>query len=78
MLVQKIPDFIEKRVLEEYKELDLCWRHDDEVFSKLIAVLIPLSICIDLTPFEGRSAEIVRSRWRVNANDLLVFLISEL
>lgn len=43
MTVQKIPDFIEKRLLEEYKELSLCWRHD-EVFAKLTAVLFPLSI----------------------------------
>ena len=31
-------------LLEEYKELGLCWRHDDEAFSKLTAVLLPLSI----------------------------------
>ena len=41
---QKIPDFIEKRLLEEYRELGLCWRHDDEMFSKLTNVLFPLSI----------------------------------
>ena len=44
MSVIKIPDFIEKRLLEEYKEQGLCWRHDDDVFSKLTAVLLPLSI----------------------------------
>lgn len=31
-------------LLEEYKELGLCWRHDDEMLSKLTAVLFPLSI----------------------------------
>lgn len=31
-------------LLEEYKELGLCWRHDDQIRSKLTAVLLPLSI----------------------------------
>ena len=51
MLVQKIPDFIEKRLLEEYKELGLCWRHDDDVFAKLTAVLLPLSIAALTLPY---------------------------
>ena len=44
MSMKEFPDFIEKRLLEEYKEQGLCWRHDDEWFSKLTAVLLPLSI----------------------------------
>ena len=51
MPVQKIPDFIEKRLLEEYRELGLCWRHDDEMFSKLTAVLLPLSIAALTLPY---------------------------
>ena len=51
MSVKKIPDFIEKRLLEEYKELGLCWRHDDEMFSKLTAVLLPLSIAALTLPY---------------------------
>ena len=38
-------------LLEEYKELGLCWRHDDEVFSKLTAVLLPLSIAALTLPY---------------------------
>ena len=38
-------------LLEEYKELSLCWRHDDEVFSKLTAVLLPLSIAALTLPY---------------------------
>ena len=34
----------EKRLLEEYREQGLCWRHDDEMFSKLTNILLPLSI----------------------------------
>ena len=51
MSMKKIPDFIEKRLLEEYKELGLCWRHDDEWFSKLTAVLLPLSIAALTLPY---------------------------
>ena len=54
MSVQKIPDFIEKRLLEEYRELGLCWRHDDEVFSKLTAVLLPLSIAALTLPYYSK------------------------
>ena len=38
-------------LLEEYKELGLCWRHDDEMFSKLTAVLLPLSIAALTLPY---------------------------
>ena len=38
-------------LLEEYKELGLCWRHDDEVFAKLTAVLLPLSIAALTLPY---------------------------
>lgn len=44
MLVSKLPDFIENRLMEEYRELGLCWRHDDDWIAKLGAVLLPLSI----------------------------------
>ena len=49
--VQKIPDFIEKRLFEEYRELGLSWRHDSESFSKLTAVLLPLSIAALTLPY---------------------------
>ena len=51
MPVQKIPDFIEKRLLEEYREQGFCWRHDDEMLSKLTAVLLPLSIAALTLPY---------------------------
>ena len=38
-------------LIEEYKELGLCWRHDDEVFAKLTAVLLPLSIAALTLPY---------------------------
>ena len=38
-------------LLEEYKELGLSWRHDDEWFSKLTAVLLPLSIAALALPY---------------------------
>ncbi len=50
MLVRS-PDVIEQRLLEEYREQGLCWRHDDEVFSKLTAVLLPLSIAALTLPY---------------------------
>lgn len=51
MSAKKIPDFIENRLLEEYKELGLCWRHDDDWISKLSAVLLPLSIAALTLPY---------------------------
>ena len=42
---------MEKRWLEEYREQGLCWRHDDEWFSKLTAVLLPLSIAALTLPY---------------------------
>ena len=51
MSMKKIPDFIEKRLLEEYKEQGLCWRNDDQAFSRLTAVLIPLSIAALTLPY---------------------------
>ena len=51
MMVSKLPDFIEKRLLEEYRELGLCWRHDDEWISKWTAVLLPLSIAALTLPY---------------------------
>ena len=41
----------EKYLLEEYKEQGFCWRHDDDVFSKLTAVLLPLSIAALTLPY---------------------------
>ena len=38
-------------LLEEYKEQSLCWRHDDDIFSKLTAVLFPLSIAALTLPY---------------------------
>ena len=35
---------LEERLFEEYKELGVCWRHDDDWIAKLTAVLLPLSI----------------------------------
>ena len=51
MPVQKNPDFIEIRLLEEYRELGLCWKHDDELLSKLTAVLLPLSVAALTLPY---------------------------
>ena len=38
-------------LLEEYNELGLSWRHDSESFSKLTAVLLPLSIAALTLPY---------------------------
>ena len=38
-------------LLEEYKELGFSWRHDSESFSKLTAVLLPLSIAALTLPY---------------------------
>lgn len=38
-------------LLEEYKELGLSWRHDSESFSRLTAVLLPLSIAALTLPY---------------------------
>ena len=38
-------------LLEEYREQSLCWRHDDDMFSKLTAVLFPLSIAALTLPY---------------------------
>ena len=51
MSMKKFPDFMEKRWLEEYREQGLCWRHDDDVFTKLTAVLLPLSIAALTLPY---------------------------
>ena len=47
-LLKKLDHDIEKRLLEEYKELGLCWRHDDEVFGRLTAILLPLASALTL------------------------------
>ena len=41
----------EKYLLEEYRDQGLCWRHDDDVFAKLTAVLLPLSIAALTLPY---------------------------
>lgn len=38
-------------LLEEYKELGLCWRHDNETLAKLTVVLFPLSIAALTLPY---------------------------
>ena len=38
-------------LLEEYKELGLCWRHDDQLRSKLTSILLPLSIAALTIPY---------------------------
>ena len=43
-------------LLEEYKELGLCWRHDNVLFSKLTAVLLPLSIAALILPYSNAGA----------------------
>lgn len=50
-LLKKLDHNIERRLLEEYKEQAICWRHDDEVFSKLTAVLLPLAIAALTLPY---------------------------
>lgn len=41
----------ERSILEEYKELGLCWKHDDGWIAKLSAVLLPLSIAALTLPY---------------------------
>ena len=50
-LLKKLDHDIEQRLLEEYKEQCLCWKHDDDIFSKLTAVLLPLSIAALTLPY---------------------------
>ena len=38
-------------LLEEYREQCLCWKHDDNIFSKLTAVLFPLAIAALTIPY---------------------------
>ena len=49
--LQRLPDFVERRLLEEYREQGGCWRHDDEMLSRLTAVLLPLSIAALTLPY---------------------------
>ena len=46
-------------LLEEYKELGLSWRHDSESFSKLTAVLLPLSIAALTLPYLAGSPKLL-------------------
>ena len=41
----------EKYLLEEYRDQGFCWRNDDGAFSRLTAVLIPLSIAALTLPY---------------------------
>ena len=50
-LLKKLDPNIKKYLLEEYRELGLCWRHDDELLSKLTAVLLPLSVAALTLPY---------------------------
>lgn len=50
-LLKKLDCQVENRLLEEYEELGLCWRHDDNWISKLGAVLLPLSIASLTIPY---------------------------
>ena len=50
-LLKKLDPNIEKHLLEEYRDQGLCWRHDDEMFSKLTNVLLPLSIAALTLPY---------------------------
>lgn len=50
-LLKKLDHDIEKHLLEEYREQCLCWKHDDDMFSKLTAILFPLSIAALTLPY---------------------------
>ena len=50
-------------LLEEYKELGLCWRHDSELFSKLTIVLLPLSIAALILPYSNAGAHKLVCCW---------------
>ncbi len=50
-LLRKLDCQVENRLLEEYKELGVCWRQDDDWISKWTAVLLPLSIVALTLPY---------------------------
>lgn len=51
---------LEERLLEEYKELGNCWRHDDNWIAKLTAVLLPLSVAaLTLPHLKGESLKLL-------------------
>lgn len=58
-LVKKLTPDIEHRLIEEYRELGLCWRHDDNWIAKLTAVLLPLSIAALTLPHLNEGAPIL-------------------
>ena len=50
-LLRKLDCQVENRLLEEYRELGVCWRQDDDWISKWTAVLLPLSIVALTLPY---------------------------
>ena len=50
-LLRKLDSQVENRLLEEYRELGICWRQDDDWISKWTAVLLPLSIAAVALPY---------------------------
>ena len=55
-LLRRLDSQVENRLLEEYRELGVCWRQDDDWISKWTAVLLPLSIAALTLPFLKISA----------------------
>ena len=55
-LLRKLDCQVENRLLEEYKELGVCWRQDDDWISKWTAVLLPLSIVALTLPYLKKPA----------------------
>ena len=50
-LLKKLDTRVEERLMDEYREQGFCWRHDDEMLSRLTAVLLPLSIAALTLPY---------------------------
>ena len=55
-LLRRLDSHVENRLLEEYRELGVCWRQDDDWISKWTAVLLPLSIAALTLPYLKVSA----------------------
>lgn len=55
-LLRRLDSQVENRLLEEYRELGVCWRQDDDWISKWTAVLLPLSIAALTLPYLKASA----------------------
>lgn len=50
-LLRRLDSQVENRLLEEYRELGVCWRQDDDWISKWTSVLLPLSIAAVALPY---------------------------